>query len=112
MRMAPPKMLRVAGAAIAAAALVWWWATFGDVVQYGYLSWREAGGCLVSDSDLCALARVLCLGAHPRALAAYWTSAFWLGVGVLSLGLLAPDKGAAKKRVRASIVSSKELTSP
>ena len=53
------------------------------------------------DSDICALAKVLCLGAHPRALTAYWTSAFWLGFGVLSLSLLdraAPQCGALKAR--------------
>jgi hypothetical protein len=45
----------------------------------------------VQDSDICALAKVLCLGSHPRALTAYWTSAFWLGLGVLSLSLLTPQ---------------------
>jgi hypothetical protein len=84
------KVLLALGAAIVAASLIWWWTTFGEVVRYGYLSWREAGRCLVQDSDICALAKVLCVGAHPRLLVAYWTSAFWVGVGVLSLSLLAP----------------------
>ena len=86
--MALPKLMLAAGAVTLAAAFLWWWATFGDVVQYGYLSWHEAGRCLVRDSDICALAKVLCLGSHPRTLIAYWTSAFWLGLGVLSLSLL------------------------
>jgi len=94
-RMALEKILLAAGAAIVAAALLWWWTTFGDVVRYGYLSWREAGRCLVSDSEICALAKVLCLGAHPRLLIAYWTSAFWIGVGVLSVSLLAPRRPAS-----------------
>ena len=64
--MALPKLMLAAGAVTLAAALVWWWSTFGDVVQYGYLSWSEAGRCLVRDSDICALAKVLCLGSHPR----------------------------------------------
>jgi hypothetical protein len=85
------RALLAAGAAIVVAALIWWWTTFGDVVRYGYLSWREAGRCLVSDSDICALAKVLCLGAHPRILAAYWTSAFWIGLGVLSFAVLTPS---------------------
>ncbi len=89
--MAPPKLLLAAGGLTVAAALVWWWATFGEVVRYGYLSWSEAGRCLVRDSDICALAKVLCLGSHPRSLIAYWTSAFWLGFGVLSLSLLTPQ---------------------
>jgi hypothetical protein len=92
--MALPRLLLAAGAMTVAAALLWWWATFGDVVQYGYLSWREAGRCLVRDSDICALAKVLCLGSHPRSLIAYWTSAFWLGLGVLSLSLLTPTRSA------------------
>jgi len=89
--MGAPRWLLAGGAAIVFAALIWWWTTFGDVVRYGYLSWREAGQCLVRDSDICALAKVLCLGAHPRIVIAYWTSAFWLGLGVLSLSLLAPS---------------------
>ena len=69
------------------AALVWWWWTFFHVVGYGYLSWPEAGRCLVSDNDICTLAKSLCLGAHPRAFAAYWTVAFWIGAALLSLSL-------------------------
>jgi len=88
--MPAPKLAFAAGAAIVALALIWWWTTFGDVIRYGYLSWGEAGRCLVRDSDICALAKVLCLGSHPRTLIAYWTSAFWIGVGVLSLSLLTP----------------------
>jgi hypothetical protein len=91
------KLLPAAGAAIVAAALIWWWTTFGDTVRYGYLSWSEAGQCLLRDSDICALAKVLCLGSHPRVLIAYWTSAFWVGVGVLSLSLLTPpSRGEAR----------------
>ena len=86
--MTSSKLLLPMGAAIVIAAVAWWWTTFGIVVGYGYLSWVEAGRCLVGDSDLCALAKVLCLGAHPRTFIAYWSSAFWLGVGVLSLSLL------------------------
>ena len=85
------RVLVGAGAVIIAAALIWWWTTFGDVIRYGYLSWSEAGRCLVSDSDICALAKVLCLGAHPRIVIAYWTSAFWIGFGVLSLSLFTPS---------------------
>jgi hypothetical protein len=76
------------GAAIFVGAVAWWWTTFGDVVSYGYLSWREAGRCLVGDSDICTLAKALCLGTHPRSFVTYWASAFWIGVGVLSLSLL------------------------
>ena len=86
--MAFARLLLAGGIAIVAVSLIWWWTTFGDVARYGYLSWREAGRCLVHDSDICTLARALCLGSHPRTLVAYWTSAFWLGFGVLSISLL------------------------
>ena len=110
--MTVPRVLLAAGAATLAAALVWWWGTFGDVVQYGYLSWREAGRCLVRDSDLCALARALCLGAHPRALTAYWASAFWFGLGALSLGLSLPARRRRAPEAACPSVPSEELTSP
>ena len=66
---------------VTAAAVLWWWRTYGEVVTYGYLSWPEAGQCLVRDSDICMLAKALCLGSHPQTFLLYWTSAFWSGVG-------------------------------
>jgi hypothetical protein len=77
-------------------AIAWWWITYGEVIGYGFLSWREAGGCLVQNSDICSLAKALCLGSHPRNLVAYWASVFWLGVIVLSASLL--TAGHAKAR--------------
>jgi hypothetical protein len=82
-----PALLAVGGTTIVV-AIAWWWITYGEVVQYGYLSWREAGDCLVRNSDICSLAKALCLGSHPRVLIAYWTSTFWLGLIVLSISLL------------------------
>ena len=64
---------------ITAAAVYWWWRTFGEVVGYGYLSWPEASGCLIRDSDICTLAKALCLGSHPRALIGYAAIGFWIG---------------------------------
>jgi hypothetical protein len=89
--MALSNLLLAVGAAVLVAATAWWWMTFGDVVAYGYLSWAEAGHCLIRDSDICTLAKMLCLGSHPRSLVAYWTSAFWLGLGIVSISLLAPQ---------------------
>ena len=74
----------VAGGMTLASALVWWWSTFNQVVWYGYISWFEAGRCLVGDSDLCALARKLCLGAHPSAYTPYAAKAFWIASALLS----------------------------
>jgi hypothetical protein len=72
-----------------AAALGWWWWTFFYVVGYGYLSWSEAGVCLVRDNDICALAKALCLSSHARAFITYATPAFWGAAILLSLNLWA-----------------------
>ena len=50
------------GSATVVSAIGWWWMTFGEVIRFGYLSWHEAGGCLVQNSDICSLAKALCLG--------------------------------------------------
>jgi hypothetical protein len=76
-------------------AIVWWWTTYGEVVSYGYLSWREAGDCLVRNSDICSLAKALCLGSHPRVLNTYWASTFWFGTAVLAGGMLTAQFGKA-----------------
>jgi hypothetical protein len=82
-----PVLLAIGGAVVVA-AIAWWWITYGEVVNYGYLSWREAADCLVLNSDICSLATALCLGSHPRLLVAYWSSAFWLGLIAVSVSLL------------------------
>jgi hypothetical protein len=87
MRRAGPAFLLI-GSAIVVSALGWWWITYGEVVQYGYLSWREASDCLVWSSDICSLATTLCLGSHPRALMSYWSSALWIGLIAVSASLL------------------------
>lgn len=73
--------------AMAALALAvgWWWRTFGEVVGYGYLSWGEAGRCLLAENDVCSLAKALCLGSHPRNFVAYWSVAFWIAAALVSL---------------------------
>lgn len=87
-------MNRASGALVGIGSLLvvvtigWWWITYGEVVGYGYLSWPEAGRCLIQNSDICSLAKALCLGSHPRALFPYWTSAFWLAAAVFSASLL------------------------
>jgi hypothetical protein len=73
-------------------AIAWWWVTFGEVVRFGYLSLPEAGACLVRNSDICSLAKALCLGSHPRLLIAYWTSAFWVGVAAFSISLITLER--------------------
>jgi len=87
--------LLAAGGVIVATAISWWLITYGEVVNYGYLSWREAGGCLVRNSDLCSLATALCLGSHPRLLVAYWSSALWLGLIAVFASLLLAGRAKA-----------------
>ena len=46
----------------------------------------------MQNSDICSLAKALCLGSHPRFPIAYWASVFWLGVVVLSASLLTSER--------------------
>jgi hypothetical protein len=83
----------IAGAIVSVAAIFWWWGTYYQVVGFGYLSWPEAGKCLIGDSTICTLAKALCLGSHPREFVSYASSVLWGGVALLSIGLvLAPSR--------------------
>ncbi|HEY0328304.1 MAG TPA: hypothetical protein VGC77_04320 [Rhodopseudomonas sp.] len=77
----------VAGLLVIAVAVAWWWISYADVVRYAYLTPPEAAACLIGRSDLCELARALCRGSHPAAVAGYWWGTFWIGVGLASAGL-------------------------
>ncbi len=79
--------LMLGGGGVIAAAIAWWWLTYQDVIRYAYLSSKEAGYCLVGETDICALARALCRGAHPLALINYSSLSLWAGVLVLCAGL-------------------------
>ncbi|MBI5132725.1 MAG: hypothetical protein HZA66_25070 [Rhodopseudomonas palustris] len=81
------KTLLATGALVLLVAVAWWWLTYGDVVQYTYLSAPEAAACLVGRSGVCDLARSLCRGSHPAAIVAYWWGTFWIGIGFASAGL-------------------------
>ena len=83
------------GIAIVLVAVGWWWLTYRDVIQYAYLSAREAGICLVGQSDICELARSLCNGAHPVTFAKYWWGTFWIGVVAASISLTIGDRRRA-----------------
>jgi len=89
------RALLLAGIAIVVTALASWWITYGEVVKYGYLSWREACDCLLWNSDICSLAATLCLGSHPRVLVGYWSSALWLGLIAVSASLLLAGRTTA-----------------
>jgi hypothetical protein len=79
------------GISILLVAIVWWWLTYREVIHYAYLSAREASICLVGRSDICELARSLCNGAHPVALAKYWWGTFWIGFVFASASLAVGD---------------------
>jgi len=83
------------GISIVLVAVGWWWLTYRDVIQYAYLSAREAGICLVGQSDICELARSLCNGAHPVTFAKYWWGTFWIGVVAASISLTIGDRRRA-----------------
>ena len=79
------------GIAIVFVAVGWWWLTYRDVIEYAYLSAREASVCLVLRSDLRELARSLCNGAHPETFAKYWWGTFWIGVVLASISVTLGD---------------------
>ena len=81
-------LLVALGVLVVVASVGWWWLTYGEVIQYDYISAREAGVCLVGDSDICRLARALCRGAHPTALIAYRAATFWVGVTAVSASMM------------------------
>ena len=83
------------GISIVLVAVGWWWLTYRDVIQYAYLSAREAAICLIGQSDICELARSLCNGAHPITFAKYWWGTFWIGVVAASISLTVGDRRRA-----------------
>jgi hypothetical protein len=80
--------LIVLGVAAMLLALGWWWLTYRDVIQFAYVSAREASYCVVGETDICALARALCRGAHPLAIATYSSLSLWAGFSLLCIGLV------------------------
>ena len=76
------------GAAAMVVAFGWWWLTYRDVIQFAYVSAREASYCIVGETDICALARALCRGAHPLTIATYSSMSLWFGFGLLCIGLV------------------------
>ena len=88
-------ILLAIGVSILFVAVIWWWLTYRDVIQYAYLSAREASVCLVGRSDICELARSLCNGAHPATFAKYWWGTFWIGFVFASISLTIGDRRQA-----------------
>ena len=80
-------LLMIGGGIFIATAVAWWWVTYRDVISYAYISSKEAGYCLVGETDICALARALCRGAHPLAIIDYSSLSLWGGVLLLCSGL-------------------------
>ena len=81
-------LLVALGALAVATSVGWWWLTYGDVIRYDYISAREAGVCLVGDSEICRLARALCRGTHPTVVIAYRAATFWVGLAAVSASLM------------------------
>jgi len=91
-------LLVTLGAVAVASSVGWWWLTYGDVIRYDYISAKEAGVCLVGDSEICRLARALCRGAHPTFVVAYRAATFWLGVAAVSASLMFRVSNGAEAR--------------
>jgi hypothetical protein len=91
-------VLLATGAVILAGSLAWWWLTYRDVIGYSYISAREAGACLIGDSDICRLARALCRGAHPLTLINYRAAVFWVGLAAASASLTTLASRSAPRR--------------
>ncbi|WP_448953147.1 hypothetical protein [Labrys neptuniae] len=89
------RLLSICGAVIVALSLGWWWLTYRDVVGYNYLSLPDAALCLVSNSDICQLAKSLCRDSHPLAIFAYWSASLWIGVAALCASLATGATGDA-----------------
>ncbi|MBP0578509.1 hypothetical protein J8I29_04230 [Labrys sp. LIt4] len=81
------RLLQIFGAVIVALSFAWWWMTYRDVIGYNYLSLPDASLCLVSNSDICQLARSLCRSTHPLAIVTYWSASLWIGVAALCASL-------------------------
>jgi hypothetical protein len=77
------RFLVASGAIIVILSVGWWWVTYRDVIGYNYMSLPDAGVCLVSNTDICQLARSLCRSTHPLAIITYWSASIWIGVAAL-----------------------------
>lgn len=89
------RFLIAAGTAIILLSVGWWWLTYADVIGYDYLSLPNAGTCLVSNTDICQLAKSLCRGAHPARIIAYWSASIWVGAAMLAASLVTSPARAA-----------------
>ena len=60
--------------------------------RYGYLSWREAGTCLVAIPTSARSPKRFASAPIRATIIAYWSSAFWIGLAALSVSLLAAGR--------------------
>ena len=81
------RTLAFAGLAIVVLSIGWWWTTYRTVIDYNYMSLGSASTCLVSNTDMCKLARSLCSSTHPLTIIAYWSASIWIGAFALSASL-------------------------
>jgi hypothetical protein len=81
-------LLIACGAALLAAAVAWWAMAFQTVVRLDYLGLPQALRCGVASGSLCQLALSLCSGVHPLGIRSYSPALLWVGLAVLSSGVL------------------------
>ena len=85
-RLAPAAML-AAGVLTTFGAVLWWGLTYWQVWAYDYVSFPQAGKCLVADSTICRLAASLCTGQHRALVSIYSPVTLWAGALLLAGGL-------------------------
>lgn len=72
-------------------AVTWWWVVYSQVISNDYMSYPQAMPCLISSSDRCSLAQVLCRGSHFLGIRGYSTGLLWVGLGLACVGLFVAD---------------------
>jgi hypothetical protein len=82
------RFLVASGLIVVALSIGWWWITYREVIGYNYLSLTSAGLCLVSNTDICQLARSLCRSTHPLAIIDYWSASIWIGTAALCASMV------------------------
>jgi hypothetical protein len=81
----------VLGLLVLLLAIAWWWVVYSQVISNDYMSYPQAMPCLISSSDRCALAQVLCRGSHFLGIRGYSATLLWAGLCLTCVGLFVAD---------------------
>lgn len=84
----PSGVLQATGLLLLLAALAWWALVYAKVVDGQYMTYAQAAPCALMTTDRCSLAQALCTSGHAFGIKRYSASLLWIGVGLLSAGLV------------------------